>query len=290
MKYSFIICTLNRPNELEQAVRSILKQSYDNFEIIIVDQSLEKNEYIGLLDRRIRYFHSENKGLSRNRNIGISYAKGDYVCIMDDDATYTVDSLKSIDEIIEKTGSEMVGGIIMDPDNKLHYVAGSDKQKEGYITQNEVFSCCSSAALVILRELALRIKFDEQLGAGTRWGSGEEIDFILRALYENNKFYFSPNFVVFHPYSDKKIMGLEKANSYSLGYGALCAKHYYLFHNTYLKKRFYIALIKHIIALIVYKIKKDEYLKNFYFTSYKGKKEGFEEYKKVKVYKKSDEV
>jgi len=74
---------------VEAAVRSVLKQSFDDFEVIIVndkspDRSLEICESIE--DPRIRIVtHQENRGLAGARNTGIRLAKGQYIGLLDSD-------------------------------------------------------------------------------------------------------------------------------------------------------------------------------------------------------------
>lgn len=88
---SVVIATHNRQDLLPQAVRSILDQTYQNFEIVIVDDASEDvtPEVIrGLTesDPRIRSIRSDkNVGPGAARNLGIALAKGDFVAIMDDD-------------------------------------------------------------------------------------------------------------------------------------------------------------------------------------------------------------
>lgn len=279
MKFSFILCTLNRKKELIQAINSILSQGIDDLEIIVVDQSKERKDYIAEMDGRIVYIRSERKGLSRNRNIGIKNAKGDYVCIMDDDAIYAENTLKNIEKIIIQHNPDIIGGIIVDSETKDYYIGATKKRADGFITAKELFECCSSAALVFKRKLWEGDEFDENFGIGEKWGSGEEIDFVTRLMYKGAKFYFSRLFLVYHPSSDKRQMGTDKAYSYSLGFGALCAKHYYKYSNMFFIWMYRKALIKHIIAKNIYTIKNDKYMMEFYKKSYKGKKQGFKEYR-----------
>ena len=86
------ITTYNREKFLQKTVESILKQTYTEFEIIIVDdystdgtQELIEN-YLIKLDTRIRYIrHEVNKGLAAGRNSAIFNAKGKYFTFCDDD-------------------------------------------------------------------------------------------------------------------------------------------------------------------------------------------------------------
>ena len=88
MKFSIVICTLNRPIILEKCVDSILKQTFENYEIIIIDQSNDYNKLTEQKSDKIIYKHIKQKGLSNARNVAIKIASGNYFCLMDDDAEY----------------------------------------------------------------------------------------------------------------------------------------------------------------------------------------------------------
>jgi glycosyltransferase involved in cell wall biosynthesis len=82
---SVIIPTYNRANLVEKAIKSVLKQTYQDFEIIVVDDGSTDNaeEIIrGFKDKRVKYIkkYKENKGSSVARNIGIKVARGKTYC------------------------------------------------------------------------------------------------------------------------------------------------------------------------------------------------------------------
>lgn len=107
---SIIIPTYNRPTYLEMAIRSVLKQSYQNFEIIIVDDnphSLVTDSGFFKNDKRIRYFKNEiNQGAPFSRNFGVSKAKGEYIAFLDDDDFWAADKLEKQLKHFSRLGSE----------------------------------------------------------------------------------------------------------------------------------------------------------------------------------------
>lgn len=88
-KVSVIIPTHNRPELIKKAIKSVLAQTYQDFEIIVVDDGLEKraNEIINFFDdKRLKYIqHKQEKGGSAARNTGIKNSKGQYIALLDDD-------------------------------------------------------------------------------------------------------------------------------------------------------------------------------------------------------------
>jgi glycosyltransferase involved in cell wall biosynthesis len=87
---SCIVPSYNRAHLLKEAIESTLKQTYTNWEMIIVDDRSTDNtaemvaEY-QQKDARIKYFRNPEKGVSFARNYGISMAQGDYIAFLDDD-------------------------------------------------------------------------------------------------------------------------------------------------------------------------------------------------------------
>lgn len=95
---SIIIPIYNVENYLSQCLISILKQSFVDFEIILVDDGSTDNsgricdEYL-LRDSRIKVFHKENGGVSSARNYGLDNATGEYVIFVDPDDYWCVDTV-----------------------------------------------------------------------------------------------------------------------------------------------------------------------------------------------------
>ena len=86
---SFIIATYNRPNYTCEAVRSILKQKYNNKEVVVIDDCSNDNTCELLKDtfkdRVIYYRNCQNMGPAFSRNIGLNFAKGKYIGLLDSD-------------------------------------------------------------------------------------------------------------------------------------------------------------------------------------------------------------
>ncbi len=83
----------NRPKELSQAIESLKNQTYNNYEVILVDDGSDKPDAIAYLDSLEEYFRSRNWQIIRQenlytgatRNTGARHAKGQYIMFMDDD-------------------------------------------------------------------------------------------------------------------------------------------------------------------------------------------------------------
>ncbi|MFB9079573.1 glycosyltransferase family 2 protein [Flavobacterium procerum] len=97
--FSVIIPLYNKENFIESTIKSVLAQSFQDFEIIIVnDGSTDKSEerIKNFNDNRIVYFSKENGGASSARNYGIAKAKGDFITFLDADDYWYPDFLKTM--------------------------------------------------------------------------------------------------------------------------------------------------------------------------------------------------
>ena len=96
-KVSVIILTYNRSYLLSKAIQSVLNQSFQNLEIIIVDDASQDNTaqvVNGFADKRIRYIrHHVNKGEGGSRNTGVKNANGEYIAFLDDDDEWLPEKL-----------------------------------------------------------------------------------------------------------------------------------------------------------------------------------------------------
>lgn len=89
-KISVIIPVYNVEMYLTKCIESVINQTYNNIEIILVDDgSTDKSgkicDYFSKRDSRIKVIHKENGGLSDARNVGLQNASGDYIAFVDSD-------------------------------------------------------------------------------------------------------------------------------------------------------------------------------------------------------------
>lgn len=106
MKLSIIVPVYKVEKTLERCVKSILSQSFTDYELLLIDDgSPDKSgtmaDEFGKSDNRIKVFHKQNGGLSDARNYGLDRCKGNYVTFVDSDDELTPDTIKSVMDIIE---------------------------------------------------------------------------------------------------------------------------------------------------------------------------------------------
>jgi glycosyltransferase involved in cell wall biosynthesis len=187
---SVIIPVYNGENTIEQTIRSVLDQTYSDFELIIIDDG-STDHTLDLIEKiqdpRIRVFPYENAGLSASRNRGIKHANGEYVSFLDADDLWTPDKLKAqLDALIDNPEAAVsyswTAFIDMDG-NLLDY--GIQQSFNGYVYPNLLtyfFIGSGSNALIkkqVFDDVGL---FDETLK------SAEDRDIFLRIA---EKYFFA---------------------------------------------------------------------------------------------------
>ncbi|MGV3278663.1 glycosyltransferase family 2 protein [Rickettsiales bacterium LUAb2] len=112
-KVSVIISCYNLGEYLEDAVNSVLNQSYQNFEIIIVNDGSTDQYTIELLQNynkpKTTVYSIHNQGVSKARNFGIEKATGKYICCLDADDILHKDYLKSCIDVLDNDVQEKIG-------------------------------------------------------------------------------------------------------------------------------------------------------------------------------------
>lgn len=98
---------------LDHCLKSIVSQSYENLEIILVDDGSpdrcpEICDSWAQKDGRIKVFHQENQGLSAARNVGIAHATGQYICFFDSDDFVDSETVRHAYDVAEKENTDLV--------------------------------------------------------------------------------------------------------------------------------------------------------------------------------------
>jgi glycosyltransferase involved in cell wall biosynthesis len=113
MKASIVVPTYNREEELVDTIKCALAQDYENYEIVIVDQtSNHKPETLLFIEQnkqRFNYIHFEEPSLTRARNIGVRAAIGEIIIMVDDDTCFDKNFVREHVNAIQE-GFDVVSG------------------------------------------------------------------------------------------------------------------------------------------------------------------------------------
>ncbi len=105
MKFSVVIPLYNKEHYIEATIRSVLNQTCQDFEVLVVDDG-SKDDSLALARKfesdRVRIIPQENQGVSVARNTGIRNARGEFICFLDADDEWRPDYLATIDELTVK--------------------------------------------------------------------------------------------------------------------------------------------------------------------------------------------
>jgi len=232
LKFSLIMATCGRRDDILDLLKSLEQQTYKNFELIVVDQN--DTPISDLFDEykdkfSINYIYTPIKGLSRARNAGLKVADGDFIAFPDDDCIYETNVLESILETFNSnkdvhfistntTNVEGTGSLIHAPNTDI-------------ILNNKYGFMGPSFTLFFTKQFVQAVgTFDEDLGvgSGTIYGAGEETDFVLRGMKQNYTGLFRKDLFVYHPVKEEIIneQSLKRAISYAGGFGRVIRLHY----------------------------------------------------------------
>ena len=114
-KITVIVPVYNVENYLEEAINSVISQTYKNLEILIIDDGSTDNssqicDKYAKKDIRIKVFHQTNKGLSGARNTGLKNATGKYIMFLDSDDKFEPQACETMYKFIERTKADYAIG------------------------------------------------------------------------------------------------------------------------------------------------------------------------------------
>lgn len=115
---SIIVPVYNVEKTLELCVKSILNQTYKDFELLLIDDgSTDKSSMIcdsfTNVDSRIKVYHKQNEGLSETRNFGIKHSVGDYILFIDSDDFIHKDFCKSLISLKDSYNAQIISSDIV---------------------------------------------------------------------------------------------------------------------------------------------------------------------------------
>jgi glycosyltransferase involved in cell wall biosynthesis len=268
------MATLGRKKEVSLFLHKLTEQTYKNFELIIVDQNDDNRVYDLYLKYKdiieLKYIRSGKKGLSLNRNIGLNNCDGDIIAFPDDDCEYEINTLENVKEFfVNRFGYDFFTCNTKDKNNE-NKIFESQKKNSDISIYN--IMCTGISFTIFVRAAAFKdFRFDEQLGIGAEYGSGEESDLILYLLKNNRRGFYNANMYIYHPY---KIDDAGRAFPYGKGFGALYKKAITTYKYYTLFPVFIYLLVKQTLMICLHPFAKER------IVSIKGRLHGFIHYRR----------
>jgi glycosyltransferase involved in cell wall biosynthesis len=199
--------------------------------VIIADQNADDRvaPVVARYAPHIRISHVRSRhGLSAARNDGLTVATGLFVAFPDDDCWYLPQTLAAIDERL-KEHPELAGISVACCDADAKPSVQNWPPHGMKIDARNVWRCAVSIGIFLHREkIAAAGGFDESLGIGALWESGEETDLLLRLLAGGMQVLYTPECLVGHanPTAHYDAAAGARALRYGRGLGRVLAKHH----------------------------------------------------------------
>lgn len=279
MKISLVVTTNDRVEIFERLLKSIDNNGYKDVEVIVIDQNQfnENDKLINEYKEKIKIIHHKTHktiSLSKARNIGLGFVTGDIIGFPDDDCWYEKDFFFRLKNIFLEKDCDAICTSVYDPIRNKIYGNKQSKYDTEIIEMNNVIKFSTSVGIFIRTSSGIA-RFDENLGVGSKWFGGEDIDYVCQYINKNKKVYFINYIKVYHEIDEYRT--IDKELRYSTGYGAILKKMYVKYNYKKVKNIINKRQLKSLIGIYVYKIfnrnKSDMYL-----NKYRGVKKGFEEW------------
>jgi glycosyltransferase involved in cell wall biosynthesis len=211
--FDLVVATVDRVDELDRLLGSLERQTHGDFRVLVADQN-DDGRVTDVLARhpslRIERVAAP-RGLSRARNAALPQIEADAVAFPDDDCVYPPD-------LLERAAVRLEG---------LDGVTGREDwwpATRAVLTRDNLWNRAISFTIFLRRGVVERVgAFDERLGLPA--SSGEEIDYLIRALDEGARIEYDPSLVVEHPRKAVDLAAVGARDGASVGY--ILRKHGY---------------------------------------------------------------
>ncbi len=224
VRFDLVVATVDRTDDLAALLDDLEEQTHRSFRLVVVDQNADERvgrvleAHPGLDVLRLR----SERGLSRARNAALGELTADVVGFPDDDCRYHPGLLERVAARFAE--DRALGGVSGRPVAADGRTAGRWPERPDVITRDTVWHTANSHTIFLRREVVESVgDFDEALGlgSGTPWSSGEEIDYLVRALRSGTRIEYDPSIVITHPVkpvTPDALVELGRRDGGSVGY------------------------------------------------------------------------
>jgi glycosyltransferase involved in cell wall biosynthesis len=204
-KVSVIIPTYNRSHVIGRAIRSVLSQTYQDFEIIVVDDgSVDNTEEVvrSFKDKRVNYVrYKENRGANAAKNVGVRTARGDFIGILDSDDEYLPERLEKTVYVFKDSSADIgvvYSNLLINRRGRMikyltHGISGSIYAEE--LKFNYIPTCTA----LVKKQCLLENPYDETLPAFLDW------DLWIRLAKHYKFIYIDEPLSIWHCDSEERI-------------------------------------------------------------------------------------
>jgi glycosyltransferase involved in cell wall biosynthesis len=225
--FDLIVATVDRVEQLERLFASLDRQTHRRFRLLLIDQNEDDRldqllgDHSALDVQRLR----SARGLSRARNAALPRVAADIVAFPDDDCTYPPDLLERVARRFAEDGR--LDGLTGRAADVHGHSSPSWESAAARLTRDNLWNRAISFTIFLRSSVLEGVgAFDEQLGLGSQmpWSSGEEIEYLVRAVDDGRRIEYDPELVVLH---DDKISPRAVGGRDGASIGYILRKHRY---------------------------------------------------------------
>ena len=203
-RYSVIIPVYNRPDEVDELLDSLTRQTLKTFEVLIIEDG-SANDCKAVVDRYadqldIQYFFKENGGQGFARNYGFERAKGDYFVVFDSDCLIPANYFEVVEEFLNKHQLDAYGGPDKDHPSFTNMQKAISYSMTSLFTTGGIRGRKKSLGTFHPRSFNMGISREvfQSTGGYIITRMGEDIEFSIRIISRGFKVGLVPDAIVFH--------------------------------------------------------------------------------------------
>ena len=213
MRFSVIIPVYNKGPYVSKAIKSVLEQTFRDFELIVVDDGSSDDSFqqakVLLDSATVKYqlVHQENAGVSTARNNGVAVSHGEYICFLDADDWWAPNFLERIDWLITAYPDAGIYG------TNYYYVKNGKQRvcvtnaESGYINYCQVYADTLLMPLTSISVAIPRVIFEEMNGFNPSLRLGEDFDLWIRIALKYNVSFLNEPLAFYYQDSDPRWRG-----------------------------------------------------------------------------------
>ncbi len=267
--FDLVVATVDRADQLGRLFASLDGQTHQRFRVLLVDQNEDDRlddvirSYGALPIERLR----TPRGLSRARNAALAHLEAELVAFPDDDCVYAADLLERVSRRF--AAEPALDGLTGRAIDHVGRSSSSWAAEPARLTRDNLWNRAISFAVFLRTAVVRKVgEFDEQLGlgSGTPWSSGEETEFLVRAVASGARIEYDPALTVTHD---------EKAVTDSLGAREGASMGYILRKHEYPKRTVTRMLIRPAGGVIVALAQRDTERARFQLDTLRGRLRGY---------------
>ncbi len=186
--FSIVIPVYNRPHEIDELINSLMKQTYKNFEIIVVEDGsrISCHNIVKQYEDfpELHYFYKENTGPGDTRNYGARKAHGDYIIFFDSDCIIPASYFEELNKQLQSYPVDAFGGPDMSHPSFTPIQKAISYSMTAFLTTGGIRGAKSKITTFYPRSFNMGVKPSvfKTIGGFSQMRFGEDLDFSMRLV------------------------------------------------------------------------------------------------------------